>query len=103
VAFCWIFFRAKDFTIALQIIENIGKVTFDLNQWFTIIQGYQNVFILMFLGYFWHYIPEKVTVAIQNVFKAMPLITRAIVLGLIFWLVYATAAAGPQPFIYFQF
>jgi hypothetical protein len=33
----------------------------------------------------------------------MPLITRAIVLGLIFWLVYATAAAGPQPFIYFQF
>jgi alginate O-acetyltransferase complex protein AlgI len=103
VAFCWIFFRAKDFTTALQVIENIGKVTFDFNQWLTIIQGYQNVFILMFLGYFWHYIPEKVTVAIQNVFKAMPLITRAIVLGLVFWLVFATASAGPQPFIYFQF
>ena len=103
VAFCWIFFRAKDFTTALQIIQNIGKVTFDFNQWLTIVQGYQNVFILMFLGYFWHYIPEKVTVAIQNVFKAMPLITRAIVLGLVFWLVFATAAAGPQPFIYFQF
>jgi hypothetical protein len=33
----------------------------------------------------------------------MPLITRAIVLGLVFWLVFATASAGPQPFIYFQF
>jgi D-alanyl-lipoteichoic acid acyltransferase DltB (MBOAT superfamily) len=103
VAFCWIFFRAKDFTTALQIINNIGKVTFDFNQWLTIIQGYQNVFILMFFGYFWHYIPEKVTIAIQNVFKAMPLISRAIILGLVFWLVYATASAGPQPFIYFQF
>ncbi|SEP82629.1 MBOAT family O-acyltransferase [Flavobacterium urocaniciphilum] len=103
VAFCWIFFRAKDFPTALQVIENIGKVTFDFNQWLIIAQGYKNVFILMFLGYFWHYIPQKVIVAIQNVFISMPLITKAIVLGLIFWLVFATASAGPQPFIYFQF
>ena len=57
----------------------------------------------MAIGYFWHYIPERVMIAVQNVFVAMPLIARAIVLGLIFWLVYATASAGPQPFIYFQF
>ncbi|WMW78402.1 MBOAT family O-acyltransferase [Flavobacterium sp. 20NA77.7] len=103
VAFCWIFFRAKDFTTALQIITNIGKITFDYEQWWVIIQGYKNVFVLMFIGYFWHYIPEKVMLAVQNVFVALPLITKAIVLGFIFWLVYATATAGPQPFIYFQF
>ena len=57
----------------------------------------------MFIGYFWHYIPEKVMLAVQNVFVALPLLTKALVLGFIFWLVYATATAGPQPFIYFQF
>lgn len=103
VAFCWIFFRAKDFATALQVIENIGKLTVDFNQWYVVAQGYKNVFALMAIGYFWHYIPERVMVAVQNVFVAMPLIARAIVLGLIFWLVYATASAGPQPFIYFQF
>ena len=39
--FCWIFFRAKDFTTALQIITNIGKITFDYEQWWVIIQGYK--------------------------------------------------------------
>lgn len=103
VAFCWIFFRAKDFTTALQIMSNIGKITFDYEQWWVIIQGYKNVFVLMFMGYFWHYIPERVMHAVQNVFVSLPLVTKAIVLGFVFWLVYATATAGPQPFIYFQF
>ena len=103
VAFCWIFFRAKDFATALQVIENIGKITVDFNQWLVVAQGYKNVFALMAIGYFWHYIPERVMHAVQNVFVSLPLLTKAIVLGFIFWLVYATAAAGPQPFIYFQF
>ncbi len=103
VAFCWIFFRAKDFSNALLIIENIGKITFDPHQWMVIANGYKIVFSLMFIAYFWHFIPNKVMEALNNVFSSMPLISRAVVLGLIFWLVYATAAAGPQPFIYFQF
>lgn len=103
VAFCWIFFRAKDFDIALSIIENIGKITFDYNQWWIIIQGYKNVMLLMLIGYFWHFIPEKIMHAIQNVFNVLPLMAKALILGFIFWLVYATASAGPQPFIYFQF
>jgi hypothetical protein len=39
----------------------------------------------------------------QNTFKALPLLLKAVVLGFVFWVVYATASAGPQPFIYFQF
>lgn len=103
VAFCWIFFRAKDFATAIQVIENIGKVTLDFNQWLVIFEGYKNVFILMVIGYIWHFVPEKVVTAINNVYISLPLITKAIFLGLIFWLVFATASAGPQPFIYFQF
>jgi len=103
VAFCWIFFRAKDFDTALQVIDNIGKVTFDWQQWIIIGEGYKNVFLLMAIGFVWHFLPEKLVEGMQAAFKALPIIVKAIVLGLVYWLVYAMASAGPQPFIYFQF
>lgn len=103
VTFCWIFFRAKDFTTALDVIANIGKLSFDFNQWLIIVQGYTNVFGVMLLGFIWHYIPESWMLKLQNIFKASPLIIKALIFAFIYWLVYATAQEGPQPFIYFQF
>jgi len=103
VAFCWLFFRAKDFSTALQLISNIGELTFDWKQWLVIIQGYQNVFILILIGFVWHFLPNRVIQFLQKVFGSLPLIGKAIVLAFVFWIVYATASAGPQPFIYFQF
>ena len=103
VTFCWIFFRAKDFVTAIEVIQNIGKVTFDIDQWMIIISGYKNVFLLMTIGFIWHFLPEKLVNLMQNTFKVLPLVLKAVVLGFVFWVVYATASAGPQPFIYFQF
>ena len=103
VTFCWIFFRAKDFVTAIEVIQNIGKVTFDIDQWMVIVSGYKNVFLLMCIGFIWHFLPEKLVNLMQNTFKALPLLLKAVVLGFVFWVVYATASAGPQPFIYFQF
>lgn len=103
VAFCWIFFRAKDFPTALQVIANIGKMTFQPEQWQTIILGYKNVFMLMLIGYVWHFLPERFTTILKEAFNRTPLILKGLLLGLVFWLVYAAASAGPQPFIYFQF
>ena len=109
VTFCWIFFRAQDkvnhqdFDFALQIISNISNVTFDLEQWQTIIMGYKNVFILMGIGYVWHFLPQGFSDGLKQTFLSLPLLLKAIILGFVFWLVYATASAGPQPFIYFQF
>jgi D-alanyl-lipoteichoic acid acyltransferase DltB (MBOAT superfamily) len=103
VAFCWLFFRAKDFTTALDVISNIGKVTFNPEQWQTIVMGYKNVFLLMLIGYVWHFLPDSFSASLRKAFERTPLIIKGIILGLVFWLVYAAAAAGPQPFIYFQF
>jgi hypothetical protein len=103
VSFCWIFFRAKDFTTALELINNIGKINFDWAQWLVVAQGYKNVFLLMTIGFIWHYLPESWVERMQKIFKLLPLIFKALLLGLVYWLVYATASAGPQPFIYFQF
>ncbi len=57
----------------------------------------------MAIGFVWHFLPEKLVEGIQSIFKALPIIGKAIILGLVYWLVYAMASAGPQPFIYFQF
>lgn len=103
VAFCWIFFRAKDFTTALDVLKNIGMVTFDPEQWETIIMGYKNVFLLMATGYVWHFLPSGISKAMKAAFDKTPLVVKGVLLGLVFWLVYAAASAGPQPFIYFQF
>ncbi|MXN92202.1 MBOAT family protein [Flavobacterium sp. Sd200] len=103
VAFCWIFFRAKDFTTALELINNIGNLTFEPDHWQTIILGYKNVFGLMVIGYAWHLLPQSFSNSLNKAFFKTPLLIKAILLGFVFWLVYAAASAGPQPFIYFQF
>lgn len=103
VTLCWLFFRAKDFNTAFQIIENIGNLSFNFHQWWIVIQGYQNVFILLTIGFCWHFLPNRVITLLQKAFNATPLLIKAIILAFFFWIVYATASSGPQPFIYFQF
>lgn len=103
VAFCWIFFRAKDFTSASQVITNIGNLDFDLNIWWTVIWSYRNVFLLVLIGYIMHFLPEKFVTNVREGFVVLPLVGKAVLVGFVFWIVYTTATSGPQPFIYFQF
>jgi hypothetical protein len=103
VVFCWIFFRAKDFTTAFEVIRNIGLIKFHPNEWLTILSGYRNVFIVMLIGYAWHFLPMKWIDFLKSAFDKMPVPGKALVLALTYWVVYATATSGPQPFIYFQF
>jgi D-alanyl-lipoteichoic acid acyltransferase DltB (MBOAT superfamily) len=103
VVFCWIFFRARDFATAFELIENIGKVQLNFNQWWTIIQGYQNVFLVMLIGFVWHFLPQSIIQFLQDTFGKLPVVFKALVLAFVFWIVFATASSGPQPFIYFQF
>jgi len=103
VVFAWIFFRARDFSTAFEIIGNIGNVDFDVNKWAIIISGYQNVFLVMLIGYVWHFLPYKWIGLLRTGFDRLPIVLKALVLALAYWVVYATATSGPQPFIYFQF
>ncbi len=103
VAFCWIFFRAKDFDIALTIIHNIQQLSFNAAQWGAIVEGYRNVLLLMLIGFIWHFMPQRFNEQLKLFFGRMPILLKATVLALTFWVVYATASSGAQPFIYFQF
>ncbi len=103
VAFCWIFFRAKDFGIAMDMIHNIQNLTFDWHQWTIIAQGYKNVFVLLLIGFVWHFFPARLNNQMQIFFEKMPLLLKALIVAFVFWIVFATASSGAQPFIYFQF
>jgi len=80
VAFCWIFFRSRDFDIALTIIHNIGDLSFNWQQWHTIIMGYKNVFLLMAIGYVWHFFPQNMNEQLKNFFGSMPILFKAVII-----------------------
>ena len=103
VAFCWIFFRADSFESAGKVIESISNLTFAPTEWLAVLEGYKNVFILVAIGYILHFLPEKFVNNVKASFNNTPLFVKAIFAGLIFWMIFATASSGPQPFIYFQF
>jgi len=103
VVFCWLFFRAKDFETVFIMVENISQLRWNWEQFQTILLGYKNVFMLLAFGFIWHFLPTKFTNFNEKLFEKLPLLIKAVILGFIFWIVYATAAEGTQPFIYFQF
>jgi D-alanyl-lipoteichoic acid acyltransferase DltB (MBOAT superfamily) len=102
VAFCWIFFRASNFEIAIQIIQQISK----LPHWELlpkIVNGYKLVFILFAVGYILHFIPDNTQHKLILFTQKWPLFIKAFLLALIIYLIAQVKSAEIQPFIYFQF
>ncbi|MDR2999963.1 MAG: MBOAT family protein [Fibromonadaceae bacterium] len=103
VSFCWIFFRARDFDTAAMLIGKIGQIGLQAEHWFSVISVYQNVLIVLLIGFVMHFLPDRFVQWLQRGFIHMPIVVKALIIGLVFWLIYATASSEVQPFIYFQF
>ncbi len=99
----WVFFRARDFDVALQVLGNIGTLQWNPEKWVAIMEGYYPVFLLIGIGFVWHFLPKRWMAGLGGIFYRLPLLFKGVFIGLVFWLVYAIASTGPQPFIYFQF
>ncbi len=103
VCFCWIFFRAKDFTIAGQLISQAAIFMKSGGEFLKIIDAYKDVFALIVFGFIIHFIPKRFKEMGQRIFtKSHPFI-KAIILTLVIYLVIQTMSADVKPFIYFQF
>jgi alginate O-acetyltransferase complex protein AlgI len=103
VAFCWIFFRASDFSNALNVISNIGNIEWNPEVWWAVLRGYQNIAIVLLIGYLWHFIPQKVQNKQLELFHRIPLVGKMVLFAAVIWVISATASSEVQPFIYFQF
>ncbi len=102
VCFCWIFFRAKSFGSALEMIQRIFS-DLSLSQAWPVLTGYREVFLLMFLGYTLHFLPEDVDFFTYKKFLRWPILAKSLAVAVIIWLVIHMRSTDAQPFIYFQF
>jgi D-alanyl-lipoteichoic acid acyltransferase DltB (MBOAT superfamily) len=102
VCFCWIFFRADNMQIASGVISQIA-LHFTPGIFWKFVTGYQNVLLVMLLGYILHFMPKKIELSFQNLIAEMPLPAKVAIMAAVVVLVIQVKSSDIQPFIYFQF
>lgn len=102
VCFCWIFFRAGTFAVATQVIY---QITHNLRPdlLLAVVGSFRPVFALLALGYGLHFLPDGLTLRLEAAVARRSVLTQAVLLTAIIWLVIQVKSADIQPFIYFQF
>lgn len=102
VAFGWIMFRAKDMQTVGEILSQIAT-NFHPEIFLQFVDGYRMVFVLMVVGYVFHFVPHRAERALQRFVTDSPLVVQALLLALAVFIIVQFKSAGVQPFIYFQF
>ena len=102
VCLCWIFFRCHEFSDSLAMIRQIFS-SFHPELFVQVINGYREVFALMFLGYVLHWCPDSWQETASRLVTRMPLLCKAFVFIALAYLVLQVKSSDVQPFIYFQF
>ena len=102
VCFCWIFFRHAHFQGALSMLTQIFTV-FRPQVLPQLLSGYWEVFALMGLGFFLHFVPASWENAACRAVTRLPLPGKALLVVALVWLVIQMKSSDIQPFIYFQF
>lgn len=68
-----------------------------------LVAGYWEVFALMALGYFLHFVPDSWERACTKTVIRLPLLGKAVLVLAVIYLVIQMKSSEIQPFIYFQF
>lgn len=111
VCFCWIFFRASNWDLAIQVINQISQLFYwgslkNLISGIDFIQywnTYKFVFSLIIAGYFFHLLPSKLELKINALFDKFPMPLKSAYIAFICWVIWQVSTSEVQPFIYFQF
>ena len=102
VNFCWIFFRAPDMArvreMLSQIVENFSPGSYQ-----AVLPAYSSVFLLMFVGYAIHFLPEKIKESYRGLFIKIPLAVQLAIIMVFAVLMYQMKTTDLMPFIYFRF
>lgn len=93
----WIFFRARDFTGALDVIASLA------NWSETPVLATPLTLLLIALGLVMHVMPRDLIHRVETLFWRMPATAMGVACGLFVALVEAFGLDGAAPFIYFQF
>jgi hypothetical protein len=102
VAFCWIFFRNHTFEASWLMITQIA-MNFHPELFLQVVTGYWVVFAIMLLGYLTHYIPDGVQARIIRLLEWGGVVSCALLIAAVIYVVIQVKSSEIQPFIYFQF
>ena len=102
VCFTWIFFRARSFAIAWQIVDRIFTAfdAYIIKLWFV---EYRITAILIILGFLAHWQPDSWELRYTRILARVPIVIQSLALALVIWILFQARSADIQPFIYFQF
>jgi len=98
----WILFRADSMQTTGEILHQIFT-GFHPEVFTQFVDGYKGVFVLMLIGFFFHFTPHKWALTLQKGVTVSPVILQAIYLVVLIFIITQIKSAGVQPFIYFQF
>jgi len=102
VCFCWIFFRASSLADARIMIGQITS-NFDGAAWRTLSSNYQNVLLIMLLGFVLHAVPKSMEVKVQNGLSKLPLVGYLVIALVLFFVFVQMKTAEPVMPVYLQF
>lgn len=102
VCLAWIFFRNTSFTGSMTMLSQIFT-DFHPELFTQVISGYKYVFILMVFGYLTHYIPDTWQNGIISTIRRGNVVTDALLITAVIYIVIQVKSSDIQPFIYFQF
>ncbi|MDR0995721.1 MAG: MBOAT family protein [Tannerella sp.] len=102
VCFGWILFRAPSMQVFGQVLRQIFT-DFHPEVLGQFLAGYKTVALLLCIGYFSHFFPDRWYHGLQTALTRSPLLLQALALALAVFLIVQMKGAGVQPFIYFQF
>jgi D-alanyl-lipoteichoic acid acyltransferase DltB (MBOAT superfamily) len=102
VCFSWIFFRAENFEIAIDMIKQIFTF-FHPEIVVDVLKGYTMVFVIMIAGFALHFMPKSLENKLIDYTVKMPLIWKAIAVTAVIVFIMQIKSSEILAFIYFRF
>jgi hypothetical protein len=102
VCFCWIFFKAATFHDAGEILTQIFT-NFDAKAFVPLCATYSSVFLIMLIGYIFHFVPKTYETIVENILCRVNLIGRVAIVLVFMWLLIQVKQADEIMPIYLQF
>lgn len=102
VCFCWIFFKAENFTQAWTMIYQIAT-NFYVSGWSLFLKNYYSVLLVMILGFAFHFSPQRWCEAIIDKISDYPWWLKSVGAFSILYLIIQFKQAEPILPVYLQF
>lgn len=102
ITFTRLFFRGESMEIVNGMTHQIFS-NMDLTVIPGVLMGYKWVFIVMLIGFVFHWLPYKTKDIYRNWFVQLHIVFQALIFALVVFIVYQSISSEMQAFIYFQF